>query len=86
MSLIIICLIIGLALSIERILTLSFQKVNTKKLILAVEDALQNGGLEAAKDVCRNTRGPVADIRVSSVTTRVLMLSRSPSFPTVQYR
>ena len=62
MSLIIICLIIGLALSIERILTLSFQKVNTKKLILAVEDALQNGGLEAAKDVCRNTRGPVADI------------------------
>ena len=62
MSLIIICLIIGIALSIERILTLSFQKVNTKKLILAVEDALQNGGLEAAKDVCRNTRGPVADI------------------------
>ncbi len=62
MSLIIICLIIGLALSIERILTLSFQKVNTKKLILAVEDALKNGGIDAAKDVCRNTRGPVADI------------------------
>ena len=43
-------------------MTLSFQKVNTKKLILAVEDALKNGGIDAAKDVCRNTRGPVADI------------------------
>ena len=62
MSLIIICLIIGLALAIERILYLSFSKVNTKKLVEKVEDALANGGIEAAKDVCRETRGPVASI------------------------
>ena len=62
MSLIIICLIIGLALAIERILYLTFSKTNTKKLIEEVEKALANGGIEAAKDVCRNTRGPVASI------------------------
>ena len=62
MSLIIICLIIGLALAIERILYLSFSKTNTKKLIEKVEEALANGGIEAAKDVCRETRGPVASI------------------------
>ena len=62
MSLIIICLIIGLALSIERILYLSFAKTNTKKLLAAVEKALDEGGIEKAKEVCRNTRGPVASI------------------------
>ncbi|MBO4455390.1 MAG: MotA/TolQ/ExbB proton channel family protein [Bacteroidales bacterium] len=62
MSLIIICLIIGLALSIERILYLTFSKSNTKKLLEKVEKALEEGGVEAAKDVCRETRGPVASI------------------------
>ena len=62
MALIIICLIIGLALAIERILYLSFSKTNTKKLVEKVEEALANGGIEAAKDVCRETRGPVASI------------------------
>ena len=62
MSLIIICLIIGLALSIERILYLTFSKTNTKKLLAEVEKALAEGGVEAAKDVCRETRGPVASI------------------------
>ena len=62
MSLIIICLIIGLALAIERILYLSFSKINTKKLVENVEDALKEGGIEKAKEVCRDTRGPVASI------------------------
>jgi biopolymer transport protein ExbB len=62
MALIVLCLIIGLALAIERILYLSFAKTNTKKLLASVEEALNNGGVEAAKDVCRNTRGPVASI------------------------
>ena len=62
MSLIIICLIIGLALAIERILYLTFAKTNTKKLLNAVEKALEEGGIEKAKEVCRNTRGPVASI------------------------
>ena len=62
MSLIIICLIIGLALAIERILYLSFSKINTKKLVENVEEALKEGGIEKAKDVCRDTRSPVASI------------------------
>ena len=62
MSLIVICLIIGLALAIERILYLSFSKINTKKLVENVEAALKEGGIEKAKEVCRETRGPVASI------------------------
>ena len=62
MSLVIICLILGLALSIERILYLAFSKTNTTKLLENVEKALAEGGVEAAKEVCRNTRGPVASI------------------------
>ena len=62
MALIIICLIIGLALAIERILYLSFSKVNSKKLVAKVEEALKKGGVEEAKKVCRDTKGPVAKI------------------------
>ncbi len=62
MSLIIICLIIGMALAIERILYLAFSKTNTTKLLEKVEEALQKGGVEEAKKVCRETRGPVASI------------------------
>lgn len=62
MSIVLICLILGLALSIERILYLNMAATNTNKLLSEVEDALQSGGVEAAKEVCRNTRGPVASI------------------------
>ena len=62
MSLVLICLILGLALAIERILYLAFSKTNTTKLLDKVEEALKNGGIEKAKEVCRNTRGPVASI------------------------
>ena len=62
MSLIIICLIIGMALAIERILYLAFSKTNTTKLLNNVEAALEKGGIEEAKKVCRETRGPVASI------------------------
>ena len=62
MALVIACLILGLALCIERILYLGFSKTNTKKLLAKIEAALANGGVAAATDVCRNTRGPVASI------------------------
>ena len=62
MSLIILCLVIGLALAIERILYLSFSKTNVKQLLSKIESALDEGGIEKAKEVCRNTRGPVASI------------------------
>ena len=52
----------GLAIAIERILYLSLSSINTKKFIAQVEEALKNGGVEAAKEVCKNTRGPIASI------------------------
>lgn len=62
MGTVLLCLIFGLALSIERIIYLNLATTNTPKLLAKVEDALKNGGVEAAKEVCRNTRGPVASI------------------------
>ena len=62
MSPILLCLILGLAIVIERVIYLNLATVNTKKLLEKVEEALKNGGVEAAKEVCRNTRGPVASI------------------------
>ena len=57
-----ICLVFGLALCIERIIYLSLSKTNTKELLKNVEAALKKGGINAALEVCRNTRGPVASI------------------------
>ncbi len=62
MAPIVLCLILGLAIAIERIIYLAFSKTNTKKLLESIEKALEEGGVEAAKDVCRSTRGPVASI------------------------
>ena len=62
MAPILLCLIIGLAVAIERVIYLTMATTNTKKLLENVEDALKNGGVEAAKEVCRNTAGPVASI------------------------
>lgn len=62
MGIVLLCLILGLAIAIERIIYLNMATTNTKKLAQDVEDALNTGGIEAAKEVCRNTKGPVASI------------------------
>ena len=62
MGIVLACLILGLAIAIERIIYLNFATTNTDKLISDVESALKSGGTEAAKEVCRNTPGPVASI------------------------
>ncbi len=62
MSFVLLALIFGLAICIERIIYLNLASTNTKKLIQNLESALSEGGVEAAKEVCRNTRGPVASI------------------------
>ena len=62
MSLVAIALVLGLAFCIERIIYLSLAETNTKKLMANIEAALEKGDVEAAKTVCRNTRGPVASI------------------------
>ena len=62
MAIVLLALIFGLALAIERIIYLNLATTNTEKLLSSVEEALNSGGVEAAKEVCRNTRGPVASI------------------------
>ncbi len=62
MGIVLLCLILGLAIAIERIIFLNLSTTNTKKLTKEVEDALSSGGVDAAKEVCRNTKGPVASI------------------------
>lgn len=62
MTPILLVLILGLALVFERIIYLNMAQTNTEKLLQQVEEALQKGGIPAAKEVCRNTRGPVASI------------------------
>jgi len=56
------CLVVGLALCLERLWTLSRARVNTKDFIIKVKKALETGGVEAAMDVCSKTRGPVASV------------------------
>lgn len=62
MSFVALALILGLAIVIERIIYLSMSSSNTSKLVSEVESALNSGGVDAAKEVCRNTAGPVASI------------------------
>lgn len=62
MTPILLCLILGLALVIERIIYLNLTTTNADKLLKKIEDRIVAGDVEGAKDVCRNTRGPVASI------------------------
>ena len=62
MGAVLLTLIFGLALAIERIIYLNLATTNTDKLLKKVEEALETDGLDAAKEVCRSTRGPVASI------------------------
>jgi len=62
MAPVLLCLILGLAVVIERVIYLNLATNNNRKLLGKVESALKSGGVDAAKEVCRNTRGPVASI------------------------
>lgn len=62
MTPILITLILGLALVIERIIYLNLATTNTTSLLNGIEEALKAGDVEKAKELCRNTRGPVASV------------------------
>ncbi|HLS11964.1 MAG TPA: MotA/TolQ/ExbB proton channel family protein [Flavobacteriaceae bacterium] len=62
MGVVLLCLILGLAIAIERIIYLNLSTTNNKKLAEEVKAALDEGGVDAALEVCRNTKGPVASI------------------------
>jgi len=62
MGIVLLTLIFGLAISIERIIYLTLSTTNTKTLLASIDEALKNEGVEKAKEICRDTRGPVASI------------------------
>ena len=62
MSLVLICLILGLAFCIERIITLNLATTNTDKLLSRIDERLADGDVEGAKEVCKATPGPTASV------------------------
>ena len=63
MTPILLCLVLGLAISIERIIYLSLARTNSKNLIEQIEKyVLEQKDVEKAKELCRNTRGPIASV------------------------
>ena len=77
MGIVLLCLILGLALAIERIIYLNMATTDTDKLLSDVEGALQSGDIESAKEVCRNTKGPVASIFYQGLDRLRLSSSKS---------
>ena len=68
MGIVLLCLFLGLAVAIERIITLNLATTNTKKLLSDIDGALSSkDGVNAAKEICKNTRGPVASIFVQGL-------------------
>ncbi|MFI3286242.1 MAG: MotA/TolQ/ExbB proton channel family protein [Rikenellaceae bacterium] len=65
---VLVCLVIGLAVAIERILYLSLATINTKKFVAKVEKAIKEEGIEAATKLCQNTPGPIASIYYQGLT------------------
>lgn len=59
---VLIALILGLAIFLERIITLNLADIDTRKFIVNVQEALQEGGIPAAQELCAETRGPVASV------------------------
>ena len=62
MTPVLICLILGLAIAVERIISLNWASINSTKFLAKLEDTLKSGGVEAGKELCRNTKGPIASI------------------------
>jgi biopolymer transport protein ExbB len=62
MSLVLICLILGLAFCIERIITLNIASTNTDKLLGDIESKLAEGDVDSAMEVARSTPGPAASV------------------------
>ena len=62
MSFVLICLILGLAFCLERIITLNIATTNTDKLLSRIDDNLRSGDLNGAMEVCKSTPGPTASV------------------------
>lgn len=67
---VLVCLIIGLAVCIERIITLNLKTTNSTKLLNKLESFFEQGDVEGAKETVRDTRGPVASIFYQAIDRR----------------
>jgi biopolymer transport protein ExbB len=88
MSFIALSLIVGLAFCLERIIYLNLAQINTKKVLLEVEEKLAENKVEEAKEIVQDTRGPVASIcyqALSRIHESIDSIDRSiTSFGSVQ--
>jgi len=62
MILVLICLILGLAFCIERIITLNIASANTDRLMAQIDENLKSGNINGAMEVCKSTQGPTATV------------------------
>ena len=62
MSFVLVCLILGIAFCIERIITLNIASANTDKLLERIDENLKEGSVEGAMEVCKSTQGPTASV------------------------
>ena len=62
MSLVALALVLGLAFSIERIIYLTLSEIDARRFSDDLSTLVGEGKIEEAKELCRNTRGPVASI------------------------
>lgn len=62
MSFVLLCLILGLAFCIERIITLNIATTNTDKLLSKIDDSLKSGDVQGAMEICKSTPGPTASV------------------------
>ena len=62
MSLVALALVLGLAFCIERIIYLTLSEINAKKMMADIDAKVAENDIEGAKQICRDTRGPVASV------------------------
>ena len=62
MSFVLVCLILGLAFCIERIITLNIATTNTDRLLSKVDERLADNDMEGAMETLRSTPGPTASV------------------------
>lgn len=68
MSFVALALVLGLSFCIERIIYLTLSEINAKKLMADIEEHVMQGDIETAKNICRDTRGPVASVCYQGLT------------------
>ena len=62
MSLVALALVLGLAFSIERIIYLTLSEIDARRFADDLSRLVDEGQMDEARELCRNTRGPVASV------------------------